>query len=533
MTDVKKGGARRRRAPFYRFPQNPHTPLLFVSNRWYNVAIGVFFTTMKTTTKSLGHLAIANTSKLTAVKGYRNFLLPFTLMVVLFFINIFSVNAQGGEPTAMLRQFTATSKGFDKLFNDELHKMLIVTYHADVTTLDGKDLLPGTKVITVNKLTGERLTGPEVLRNAKHIFMYDNKLFYIKDTVKLYSYDLTTSENKFLLQANDRIINFYNMPGNRMLVNARTGGLISMPNAVTTGDVYRLAIYNYETGVVTNITNVPNIYQAFSVGNKVVYLESRFWFNTQTGPVFRVSVYDMYTGNTYSHTDYNVLGSANPTSDSTFVLRYEPAGGGPVVLSVVNVDKDIHDATFDAEPILEGVSLYAPPIAAGATDPYSPILHFVNNEAGVYYTKNLKTGQVNNRTDEEIWLMNLSTFTEKYVGTFKDALTDRPIYGGVSIDGRFVSAGSIGLLTTKLYGETESVSNITIPGVKVYPNPATTGFTSVDVPANADIEVYSALGQLTFSQRVFSNTQIPVSTGVNIVKITIGNLTQTVKVIGY
>ena len=84
---------------------------------------------MKTNTKSLGFLAIANTPKLTAAVngGYRkkNYLLSFTL-AVLFLFNFTDVKSQTSDSTtAMYRQFEAKSAQFDKMFNDEANNRLI------------------------------------------------------------------------------------------------------------------------------------------------------------------------------------------------------------------------------------------------------------------------------------------------------------------------------------------------------------------------------------------------------------------------
>src|SRR3989338_7463394 len=103
---------------------------------------------MKTITKSLTFLTRSKASTLATVNGYSKFfLLPFALMVVLFLTNI-SVKAQGEDtPKAMYRHFQAKSEQFDKFFNDNIHDGLILTYHKDVTILDGKDQDVGVRVL--------------------------------------------------------------------------------------------------------------------------------------------------------------------------------------------------------------------------------------------------------------------------------------------------------------------------------------------------------------------------------------------------
>lgn len=512
-----------------------------MSNRWYNIDIGVLYnTTMKTTTKSLGFLAIANTPKLTSTVngGYRkNCLLSFTLMAVLFLIN-FSVKAQAnpGGTTLILNQFTAKSAQFDKLFNDESNNRLIFTYVKDVTVLNGVDLTPGVRVLFMDKKTGKASPAPSVLTSAKHVYMYEGKLFYKIDSTSIYSYDLKNGNSKLLLTTNSQIISFWNMSGNRILVNTRNGGDVTMPLALVTGITSRLAVYNYETGEATNISNEPNIYQVFNIGEKIVFFESGSWFN-KPGVPFRANVYDPKTGRTYSRTDFNILGLNIPTSDSTFILWYNPVQGGAWRMAVVNVNQDLNGTTFNREDRLALGGFWAPPITGkgGDIDPASPSPYFMNNErvaGGNWWVQNLLTNEVNNRADDEIWATNLSTFKEVYVGKFYDQKNNRSMYGGKLLDGRFVSLDEYGFFTTKLYGETGAIKNTKITGVSVYPNPAVDGFVTIDVPANADVEVYSVTGQLTFSQKVFNSTQIPVNSGINIVKVKIDNSVQIVKIIG-
>lgn len=489
---------------------------------------------MKTNTNHFDFVVIATKSKLLAtVNSCRKILslLPITL-AVLFSLKSIDVMAQNATP--MFSQFSASSKQFDKLFNDEKNNQLILTYHKDITVFNGQDVTPGAKIIFMNKLTGIATIGPEVMRNAKHIYMYDNKLFYIIDSVNLYSYDLTTAENKLLLVANDRIINFYNMGNSRILVNARTGGNVGGSYSIT-APVSRLAIYDYAYNTVVNVTDLPNIYQAFSVGEKVVYFESSFWFAT-SGVTFRVSIFDPSNNKTYSRTDFNVLGLGIPTSDSTFLIGFNPLIGGSDRLAVVNVSKDLHDATFNKDDIFEGFGFFAPTIAGANKDPYSPILYFLNNEFvfdGSLRFKNLKTGKLNTKPDGEVWSINLPTFKETYLGTFKDA-NNNFVYGGSFIDNRFVSVSwSRGLLTTKLYGQTQSVKNLTIPGVSIYPNPSVLSFVNVSLPEDGLIETLSVTGQTIFSQKVsFGVAQAPILPGINIVRVTIGGKTQTFKVVG-
>ena len=484
---------------------------------------------MNKNNKSLGLGTRFQNLTLATVNGYcKFFLLPFALMVVLFLTNI-SVKAQGEDtPKAMYRQFQAKSEQFDKLFNDDIHDRLILTYHKDVTILDGKDQDVGVRVLFMDKSLGKPEVGPAELTGAKHIYLYENKLFYIIDKVNIYYYDLASKQARLIYQANDRIINFYNMPGNRVLINALNG------SPSLTEPVSRLSVYNYETQESVNVTDNPNIYQAFSVGNKVVYLESSFWFAT-SGITFRANVYDLATGKTYSRSDFNVLGSGNATSDSTFILRFEPAGGGANIWAVVNVNLDLHDATFSMFNMLEGGGLGIVPIAGGEKDPMSSTMYFMNNEIvldGGCYNKNLKTGFVPKRDVGEIWSMNLSKFSENYVGKFQDAITQRTIYGGYQLDNRFVSAGSDWFLTSKLYG-TIGIKNQVLHGVSVYPNPTTKGFITINTPEPASIEVYSVTGQMTFSQKAsFENTQVMILPGVNILKVTINGQTQTIKVMG-
>ena len=436
----------------------------------------------------------------------------------------------------MLRQFTAKSAQFDKMFDDKDNNRLIFTYVKDVTVLNGVDLTPGVKVLFMDKKTGNVAPAPKALTNAKHVYMYEGKLFYKLDSTDIYSYDLKTGNSKLLLTTNSQIMGFWNMSGNRILVNARNGGDVTMPIALTTGSTYRLAVYNYETGETANISNEPNIYQAFSVGEKIVFFESGYWFN-KPGVSFRANVYDPATRNIYSRTDFNAIGLNIPTSDSTFILWYDPVQGGAWRMAVVNVDQDLNGATFNREDRLTLGGFWAPPVAGkgGDIDPASPSPYFMNNErvaGGDWWIQNLKTNEINNRPSDEVWAVNLSTFTSSFIGKYRDYVRDWPITEGYVIDGRFISPGTPWFYTTKLYGETGVIKNTKIVGVNVYPNPAVDGFTTVEVPSSADVEVYSVTGQLTFSQKVFNRTQIPVSSGINIVKINIGNLVQTVKVIG-
>ncbi|NUM31144.1 MAG: T9SS type A sorting domain-containing protein [Bacteroidetes bacterium] len=495
---------------------------------------------MKTNTKSLGFLAIAAKPKLLATvnscRSRRSFsLLPITL-AVLFFLKSTDVNSQSGSSDTsipMLRQFEVKSAAFDKMFNSNL---LIFTYTRDVTVLNGVNLTPGVRVLFMDKKTGQVMPAPKALTNAKHVYMYEGKLFYKLDSTSIYSYDLKNGSIKLLLATKSQIIGFWNMSNDRILVNVRNGGVVTMPLSLTSRATSRLAIYNYETGETIDISNEPNIYQAFSVGEKIVFFESGYWFN-KPGVSFRANVYDPANDKVYSRTDFNAIGLNIPTSDSTFILWYDPVQGGGRRMAVVNVNQDLNGTTFNREDRLTMSGFWAPPIAGkdGDIDPASPSPYFMNNEmvtGGNWWIQNLKTNEVNNRPYDEVWAMNLSTFTTSFVGKYRDYVRDWPITEGYVIDGRFVSPGTNWFYTTKLYGETGAVKNTKIAGVSVYPNPAV-GYTTVDVPENADVEVYSVTGQLAFSQKVFNSAQIPVNSGINIVKISTGNLTQTLKVIGY
>jgi hypothetical protein len=482
--------------------------------------------------------AIAGNAKSSAsVKGRSKFSLLSFVLVALFSINFIGANAQGGNPdtpTPMLRQFEARSLQFDKMFNDESNNRLILTYVKDVTVLVNKgiaqDLEPGVKVLFFDKKTAD-VTVPNSLLNAKHVFMYEGKLFYILDTVNIYSYDLKTGEVKLLLTANDRIMGFWNMPGSRILVNARTGGSPTSPYALAT-QVYKLSIYDYENSTITNITDLPNIYQAFSVGNKIVYLESGSWFN-KPGVAFRANVYDLSTGQTYSRTDFNILCLNIPTSDSTFILWYNPTQGGAWRMANVNVNKDLVGNTFNKEDVLEVGGFWAPPIAGGGSDPYSPSPYFMNNESvkGGSWHKDLRTNKVSDPSFDEVWAMNLSTFNFSLVGKFKDYLRDWPVTGGYVVDGKFVSPNGSWLYTSKLYGETNAVKSVKLSGVSVYPNPAASN-TNITIPGNGSVEVYNSTSQVIFSQNFTGTISVPVNSGLNIVRVTIGTQTQIFKVLG-
>ncbi len=500
---------------------------------------------MKTTTKSLGFLAIANTPKLTSTVngGYcKLYLLSFTLMAVLFLQN-FSVKAQGSNPDStipMVKLIDMTGSGFDRMYTDYENGRTrqIYFYHKGVTTLDGKDITPGGNVLFYDTLTKKAVIA-ETLRNAKHLTKYENKLFYVLNKIDLYSYDLTTGDIKFLLKATDQIIGFSVMPEGKILVNAKSGGSSNSP--YTLGGVSRVAIFNTKDSNIENITDVANIYQVVAVGNTVVYAESAYWFNTPgTGPAFRLNIYNRTTGETYSRTDFNALGLFIKTSDSTFLITYDPVGGGASRLALVNTNKDLHDGMFEKEDVLELAMFLAPPIVGtnGLDNPMSPEKYFMNNEvvfSGEWYVKNLRTGIEVNRASDETYVMNLSTFEEDYVGKITNPWPLARFNFANRVDGRIIMFDPFKgtPYTNKVYGASTSfVKNTKIAGVSVYPNPAVDGFVTIDVPANADVEVYSVTGQLTFSQKVFNSTQIPVNSGINIVKIKIDNSVQTVKVIG-
>lgn len=499
---------------------------------------------MKTITKSLGILAIANTPKLTSTVngGYRKlYLLSFTLMAVLFLQN-FSVKAQGSNPDStipMVKLIDMTGSGFDRMYTDyESRTRQIYFYHKGITTLNGKDITPGGNVMFYDTVARKAVI-VEALRYAKHVTKYENKLFYVLDTVNVYSYDLTTGVVEFLLKANDQIINFSVEADGKILVNAKSEGSSSLPYAI--GSVSRVAIFNTKDSNIENITNAANVYQAVIIGNTVVYAESAYWFNTPgTGPAFRLNIYDRATGKTYSRTDFNALGLFIKTSDSTFLITYDPVGGGASRLSLVNTNKDLHDGTFDKEDVLELAMFLAPPIVGtnGLDNPMSPEKYFMNSEvvfSGEWYVKNLRTGIEVNRASDETYVMNLSTFEEKYVGKIANPWPLARFNFANRVDGRIIMFDPFKgtPYTNKVYGaSTSSVKNTKIAGLSVYPNPAVDGFVTIDVPANADVEVYSVTGQLTFSQKVFSGTQIPVNSGINIVKVKIDNSVQTVKVIG-
>jgi len=482
---------------------------------------------MNKNNKSLGLGTRFQNLTLATVNGYcKFFLLPFALMVVLFLTNI-SVKAQGNDSAKpMFRQFQAKSEQFDKLFDDDLHDRLILTYHKDVTILDGNDMDPGVRVLFMDKSLGKPSVGPAELTNAKHIYLYENKLFFIIDFVNLYYYDLASKQARLIYQANEQIINFYNMSGNRILVNAKSG------SASFTDPISKLSVYNYETGETVNISDMPNIYQAFSVGNKIVYFESSFWFGT-SGVMWRANVYDLATGNTYSRTDFNGLGLGIPTSDSTFLFGFGPAGGGSDRLSVVNVNKDLYGSTFIKDDVFEVLGFTAPPIAGGDKDPKSPTRYFMNNEevGAVVWKKNLKTNEVNTRPGDEVWSMNLSTFKLTFIGKYYDYVRNTVVDAGRIVDGRFISIGDW-MLTSQLYG-TIGIQTALLSGLSVYPNPSSKGYVTVNLPGDGQIEVYSVTGQMTFSQKVsFENTQVMILPGVNILKVTVGNQTQTFKVMG-
>jgi hypothetical protein len=499
---------------------------------------------MKTNTNLFGFVTNVTKPRLLAtVNSFSKIfsLLPITL-AVLFLLKSTDVKSQGVSDsiTPMFRQFEAKSAQFDKMFDDKSGDRLIFTYVKDVTVLKNKglakDLYPGTRVLFMNKQTGNVSTDP-VLLYAKHVFMYDNKLFYIKDSTRLYSYDLVTSEVKLLVTTNSRIMFFYNMTGDRVLISIRNSGSANMQEANTI-NVTRLAVYNYNTGEIKNITDLPNIYQAFNIGEKIVFFESGYWFN-KPGIRFRANTYDPVSEKLYSRTDFNALGLCIPTSDSTFILWYNPAEGGAYRMTVVNVNKNLVGSTFTGEDIFKLAGFWAPPVAGmnGDADPASPTVYFMNNErvvGGAWWFENLKNGIVNQRVDEEIWATNLLTFKEVYIGRFYDQLRNYPIYSGARFDDRFASFNETGFYTTKLYGETGAIKSAKIDGVKVYPNPSSNGFTTIDVPENANVEIYSVDGRMTFSQKVsFGNTEIPINSGVNVIKIEIGSNIQTVKVIGY
>ena len=484
---------------------------------------------MKTNNKSLGLGTRFQNLTLATVNGYgKTFLLSFT-MTVLFLINSLSVSAQGNDSAKpMYRQFVAKGQ-FDKLFNDTARNQLILTYHTDVA-LNG-NLSTGEHLVFMDKATGKASLGPKEFVDVRHIYMYDNKLFFLSKTagqlVNINYYDLVTKQARLIYQAYGQIINFYNMSNNRILVNAMSG------STGLTENTSRLAIVDYETQETINITDAPNIYQAFSVGNKIVYFESSFWFGT-SGVMWRANVYDLTTGKTYSRTDFNGLGLGIPTSDSTFLFGFGPPAGGLNRLALVNVNSDLQGLMFNKEDLFDGLGIGVPPIVGGNQDPKSSILYFMNNERladGQGYNKNLKTGFVPKRDVGEIWSMNLSKFSENYVGKFQDAITQRTIYGGYQLDNRFVSAGSDWFLTSKLYG-TIGIKNQVLHGVSVYPNPTTKGFITINTPEPASIEVYSITGQVIFSQNVTGDTQIPIQPGLNILKVTIDDQTQIFKIVG-
>lgn len=485
--------------------------------------------------------AIADKAKsLTSVKGLSKFfLLTFTLSA-LFLQNISSVNAQGSSTDTaikMVKMIDMKGSGYDKLFLDYARNRQIYTYHKGVITLRGKDVAPGGNVVFYDTLTDEAVV-VEALRNAKHVTQYENKLFYVIDKVNIYSYDLATGEVNFLLKASDQIISFQNTPDGEILVNALNGGSSNVPYAI--GSVSRVAIFDTKDSNFENITDAPNVYQAVPVGNTVVYAESAYWFGTLgTGPSFRLNIYDRTTGKTYSETNYNGLGLIIKNSDSTFLIGFGPMSGGSDRLAQVNVKRDLHDLTFNKKDLFEIVRFTVPPIVGDKADPKSPEKNFLNNEvlfSGNWYTKNLITGVEVNRGYDETYAMDLVTFKETYIGKIFNPYPSTRFNFANRVDSRIIMVNEVSGVpyVNNLYTKptTNIVKNVVIPGVSVYPNPAN-GVTNINVPNEANVEVYSAQGQLTFSQRVFDNAQVPVNIGINIVKITLGNSTQIIKVIGY
>lgn len=471
-------------------------------------------------------------AKPTAVNGSRIMML--LLFTVAFF---FSVNAQY---TKMYEQFKIMPNRFQNLFNDTVGKRLILTDHVGFKTLNNQDLLPGSNVVFFDKATGKAMLAPDPLKNAKHVYLYDNKLFYIKDSVKVFSYDLATSTVKLCAVANDRIINFWCMPNSRLLINARSGGNSTIGSGPETATATRLAIFDYEHQTVQNISDNPYIFQAFACGDWIVYQESGYWFGKKGAD--KISIQNIHTGKTFYRTDVYILYRAIPVSDSTFLMWYYPQTGGGSKIAKVNVldVRNTGDIFYRDDVLNMGSGGWAPPVAGNDSDPVSPIPYFIDGQwcNGDFPYRNIKTNEEIYPATDEIWFWDLATLRPYLAGKFVDTVTNMPIGNVFNVDNRYVTFGWLSrFITTELYGpkQTTGVSTTAIAGLSVYPNPTSDGAINLNMPRAGKIEVYSISGQLQFSQnleaggkRVQNVFTLP---GVYYIKVTIGNQVQTFKVL--
>lgn len=481
---------------------------------------------MENKNKDLSFFAgMAKLDKPTSVKGSR--ILMLLLVTVAFFVPAYS------QVIPMYTEFECKKEGgAARIINDKIHDRLIFFAHKGYSTLNGKALPSGSNVIFFDKKTG-KTSFVSSLTNAKHVYPFEGKLFFIKDSTQIWSYDLDDGATALCFTANDRIINFWNMGNDQILVNARSGGTVYIAGKTMPSNANRLAIVNYVRDTIVNITNQPYIFQAFTCGDWVVYLEGPKWFGYSGR--FRTTIYNYKTGLSCSRSDFTANFLAIPRNDSTFLMWNDYPGSTKISLVNVNSSKNVAGDTFFKDDIFDmGVGGWAPPIVGNELDPASPIPYFQDNiwcRGDVEY-KNLKTGQEIYPSQNEIWFWNLNTFEATYAGTFKDSANDMFIGGIENIGDRYVMFGLKGFLTTKLFRATTGIKNTQIAGLVVYPNP-TTGNVNVSMPQSGFIEAYSVTGQLTFSQKALvEDTRVPTIPGLNIIRVTIGNQTQTFRVLG-
>lgn len=484
---------------------------------------------MKNKNKDLSFLGgMFKSGKPTAVNGSRIFMLLF--ITVAFF---FSPVAKA-QVTNMYPQFTIKTNSIERIISND--NVVIISSPSGFEIIDGKIQPTGTNTCFFDTVSRKALPGPDELKNSSQLWLFDSKLFYIVDSTQIWSYDLGTKNSNLCFTANDRIINFWNMPGNRLLVNARSGGTTSVGEGPVPVSTTRLSIVNYNDGSVVNITDAPYIFQAFACGEKIVYLEGPKWFGPYPGQ-FKTTIYDPSTGETFSRSDFIANYLSIPVSDSTFLMRNEYAG--PNIVSLVNVNdpRNIPGDTFFREDILDvGVAGWAPPvIPSGNNLLWSSIPYLPNREVQFSKIKNLKTGVVYEAPDEEVWVYNIDDFSVKNLGGFFDPELNKPVYSVFSLGDKYCQIMNNRFVVSKLYGKTTGVKNTTIVGLSVYPNPTSDGAINLTMPSAGKIEVYSITGQLRFSQNLEAGgtrvQNIAVLPGTSYIRVTIGNQSQTFTVL--